>query len=172
MIFLYDNYLIKDDVIRVCLTFCPSRAKHLVILPLVCHCTTAAESCWKPAARFRKSQKEPPTILTLDRIDLCSSYQFYILANVLTLQDKLTFKSLPLCPSVITASSLNFRFSTFSFVSSVFKIDSLLSTDDTIATRFQGHTLSYNTSSLDGRKYSSFALEDQSLDHLETKLYD
>ncbi|GJX39685.1 phospholipase-like protein [Tanacetum coccineum] len=40
----------------------------------------------------------------------------------------------------------------------------------------EGHTLSYNTSSLDGRKYSSLALEDQSedqsLDHLETKLYD
>ncbi|GJZ85126.1 hypothetical protein Tco_0650465 [Tanacetum coccineum] len=32
--------------------------------------------------------------------------------------------------------------------------------------------LSYNTSSLDDRKYSSLALEDQSLDHLETKLYD
>ncbi|GJT52000.1 hypothetical protein Tco_0978157 [Tanacetum coccineum] len=29
-----------------------------------------------------------------------------------------------------------------------------------------------NTSSLDGRKYSSLALEDLSLDHLETKLYD
>ncbi|GJR91450.1 hypothetical protein Tco_0215461 [Tanacetum coccineum] len=43
---------------------------------------------------------------------------------------------------------------------------------DSIATRLQGHTLSYNTSSLDGRKYSSLALEDQSLDHLKTKLYD
>ncbi|GJV52765.1 hypothetical protein Tco_1448506 [Tanacetum coccineum] len=40
------------------------------------------------------------------------------------------------------------------------------------ATALQGHTLNYNTSSLDGRKYSSLALEDQSLDHLETKLYD
>ncbi|GJT99745.1 hypothetical protein Tco_1110084 [Tanacetum coccineum] len=31
-------------------------------------------------------------------------------------------------------------------------------------------TLNYNTSSLDGRKYSSLALEDLRLDHLETKL--
>ncbi|GJS35636.1 ATP-dependent DNA helicase PIF1-like protein [Tanacetum coccineum] len=36
----------------------------------------------------------------------------------------------------------------------------------------KGHTLSYNTSSLDDRKYSSLALANQSLDHLETKLYD
>ncbi|GJS54286.1 hypothetical protein Tco_0627648 [Tanacetum coccineum] len=43
---------------------------------------------------------------------------------------------------------------------------------DTIATRLQGYTLSYNTSSLDDRKYSSLALEDESLDHLETRLYD
>ncbi|GJT80950.1 hypothetical protein Tco_1055292 [Tanacetum coccineum] len=38
--------------------------------------------------------------------------------------------------------------------------------------RFQGYTLSYNTSLLDDMKYSSLALEDQSLDHLETRLYD
>ncbi|GJU86959.1 hypothetical protein Tco_0719878 [Tanacetum coccineum] len=43
---------------------------------------------------------------------------------------------------------------------------------DTNATRLQGHSLSYNTSSLDDRKYSSLALENQSLDHLETRLYD
>ncbi|GJR39585.1 hypothetical protein Tco_1215269 [Tanacetum coccineum] len=43
---------------------------------------------------------------------------------------------------------------------------------DQHATRLQGHTLSYNTSSLDGMKYSSLALEEQILDHLETNLYD
>ncbi|GKA97230.1 hypothetical protein Tco_0825124 [Tanacetum coccineum] len=31
---------------------------------------------------------------------------------------------------------------------------------NTIPTRLQGYTLSYNTSSLDGRKYSSHAFED------------
>ncbi|GKB97813.1 hypothetical protein Tco_0983950 [Tanacetum coccineum] len=36
----------------------------------------------------------------------------------------------------------------------------------------QGHTLSYNTSSLDDKKYSSLSLDDQSLDHLETMFYD